>query len=139
MLGETKKKRMPFSEGTHDGGAQVCTLKVMKITHKQNVTGLIMLSGLVIKPVVEVRARFYMLSMPFFPVWSLYLLSACLYIVYTYASTNPPLRSLRICIYNCRTVYYIVNSTLNVFSTKFTIRQPERQRGFVTLDACRNA
>ena len=33
-----------------------------------------------------------------------------LYIVYTYASTNPPLRSLRSCIYNCRTVYHIVNA-----------------------------
>lgn len=86
MLGETKKKRMPFSEGTHDGGAQVCTLKVMKITHKQNVTGLIMLSGLVIKPVVEVRARFYMLSMPFFFPFGLYI--CCLLAFISYIRTH---------------------------------------------------
>lgn len=82
MLGETKKKRKPCSEGAHDGGAQVCILKVMKTTPKQNVTGLIMLSGLARKSVAEVRARFYMLSLSFSFGLNMSL-SACLYIVYT--------------------------------------------------------
>jgi len=56
MLGETEKKRKPFSEGTYDGGAQVYILKVMTITPKQNVTGLIMQSGLARKSVVDGRS-----------------------------------------------------------------------------------
>lgn len=93
MLGETKKKRKPVSEGRHDGGDQECILKVMKTTPKQNVTKLIMPLGLAIARKSVVEGRFYMLSLPFFFSFGLNIsLCPCLYIVYTYASTTPPLR-----------------------------------------------
>jgi len=145
MLGETKKKRKPFSEGRHDGGAQVYILKVMKITPKQNVTGLIISSGLAIarKYVVEglsLWTRFLCCHCLFFLLFPLVLIFrcvTCLYIVYTYASTNPFLRSLRSCIYNCRTVYHIVNTLnciLDQFSTSSRIDLDFGRRS-VTLDA----
>ena len=76
MLGETKKKRKPVSEGRYDGGVQVYILKAMKITPKQNVTRLIISSGLAIarKSVVEVYScgpDFICFSLPFFSLlWS---------------------------------------------------------------------
>lgn len=66
MLGGTKKKQKPVSEGRYDGGDRACILKVMKTTPKQNVTKLIMPSGLAIARKSVVEGQFYMLSLPFF-------------------------------------------------------------------------
>jgi len=84
LLGETKKKQKQFSEGTYDGHGQVCILKDMKIIPKQNVTGLIMPSGLARKSVVEYLCVVTLPSSFFFGL--IISLCACLYIVYTYAS-----------------------------------------------------
>jgi hypothetical protein len=46
MLGETEKKRKDCNEGAHDGDDLECILKAMKITLKQNVTGINMRPGL---------------------------------------------------------------------------------------------
>ena len=56
MPGETEKKPKRSSGVTHDGDDHplVCTLKVMKITPRPNITGINMrLGGLVKKPVAE--------------------------------------------------------------------------------------
>jgi hypothetical protein len=134
MLGETKKKRKPVSEGRYDGGDQACILKVMKITPKQNVTGLIMPLGLAIarKSVVEglsLWTRFYMLSLPFFFLLVLIFCCVLAFISYIRTSTTPPLRSLRSCIYNCRTVYHI---TLLVLSVSDNLRTFSAATEYIT-------
>jgi hypothetical protein len=53
MFGEIEKKPKHYNEGKHDGDGLVCILKAMKTILRQNVTGINMRPGLVIKPGVD--------------------------------------------------------------------------------------
>jgi len=93
MFGETEKKPKHYNEGRHDGDGLERISKAMKTTLRQNVTGINMQLGLVIKPVAEAAedlctllyVGIQALLLLFRPI---ILLCICCYIVYNAAPSN---------------------------------------------------